>query len=577
MDQADFSTINQNSPNTPPPPPPAKKEPPWWGLFVPKLVTVFREGYSGTMLRGDMIAGLTVAVVALPLSMALAIASGTTPDRGLITAVVAGFLISALGGSRFQIGGPTGAFVVIVYDIIHRHGYDGLVIATLIAGLMLIAFGLARLGTYIKYIPYPVITGFTSGIALIIFSSQINDLLGLRLADIPPGFVDKWQALISALPHLDLPTTGVAALTLGLILAIRRLRPTWPAFLVGVTGGAIAVWAFGLPVETIGSRFGGIPQTLPAPHLPSVTLERIAALFPEALTIALLAGIESLLSAVVADGMTGRKHRSNCELVGQGIANLAAGLMGGFCATGAIARTATNIRAGAHSPVAGMVHAVALLAFILVAAPLASYLPLASLAATLVVVAWNMSEHQHFRHLLHAPPGDRLMLLSTFGLTVLVDLTVAIQVGVVMAAILFTHRMAHAVEAESGVKLIAEDINEFADHDRIAYDPAVGKGERSDTAAGQAVYTINGPFFFGVAAKVGDVLDQIGKPPKVFVIDMSNVPVIDATAAHALEAAIATCQKHGSEVHLRGVRRHLRQVLQDLGLIDGNGVRFVDS
>lgn len=576
MDKTSPSTIDQSSPSDPLAPAPFRPAPlPWWGLFIPKLFTVLREGYGATMFRGDLIAGLTVAVVALPLSMALAIASGTTPDRGLITAVIAGFLISALGGSRFQIGGPTGAFVVIVYDIIHRHGYDGLVIATLIAGVMLIAFGLARLGTYIKYIPYPVITGFTSGIALIIFSSQINDLFGLKIKDAPPEFIDKWHVLLQALPNLDLPTTGVAACTLGLILLARRLRPTWPAFLIGVTGGAVAVWAFQLPVETIGSRFGGIPQTLPAPHLPAVSLEKIRALLPEALTIALLAGIESLLSAVVADGMTGRKHRSNCELVGQGIANVAAGMMGGFCATGAIARTATNIRSGAHSPVAGMIHALALLAFILVAAPLASYLPLASLAATLVVVAWNMSEYQHFRHLLHSPPGDRLMLLTTFGLTVLVDLTVAIQVGVVMAAILFMHRMAHAVEAESGVKLIAEDVNEFADTERTAYEPSAPTAGRNQAAT--VVYTINGPFFFGVASKVGDVLEQIGKPPKVFIIDMHNVPVIDATATHALQAAIATCHQHGTIVQLRGVRPLPRAVLQDMGLVDGTGVQFVDA
>jgi SulP family sulfate permease len=548
-----------------------------WGLYVPKLITVLREGYSLAKLRGDVMAGLTVAVVALPLSMALAIASGTTPDRGLITAVVAGFLISALGGSRFQIGGPTGAFVVIVYDIIQRHGYDGLVLATLMAGVIMIAFGLARLGTYIKYIPYPVITGLTSGIALIIFSSQIKDLLGLSLEEVPPGFVAKWEALVAALPSVSPPALGVAALTLALIVLLRRFRPTWPAFLIGVSAGAIAVWAFGLPVETIGSRFGGIPQTIPAPHMPSFTWAQVQDLLPDALTIALLASIESLLSAVVADGMTGRRHRSNCELVGQGVANLAAAAMGGFCATGAIARTATNIRSGAHSPISGMIHALALLAFILVAAPLASYLPLASLAATLVVVAWNMSEHHHFRHLLKAPPGDILMLLATFFLTVLVDLTVAIQVGVVMAAILFMHRMAHAVEAESGVKLIADDVNEFTTPDtRPAYDPsaqkATGPAQR-DTA----VYTINGPFFFGVAAKLQDVLDQIGGPPKRFVIDMANVPVIDATAAHALETVVETCRKSDTALILRNVRPGPRTVLHKLGLIDAQTVHFEDT
>jgi SulP family sulfate permease len=549
---------------------PSPRRPSGWALFVPKLVTVLREGYGLSSLRADALAGLTVAIVALPLSMALAIASGAGPEKGLITAIVAGFLISALGGSRFQIGGPTGAFVVLVYATIQKHGYDGLVLATLMAGALLVVLGLARVGTFIKYIPYPVVTGFTSGIALIIFSSQVKDLLGLDLAAPPAALIAKWQAMAAALPTADGASIGVAGLTLGLILVVRRLRPTAPAFLVGISAGAVAVWAFGLPVETIGDRFGALPRTLPLPSLPEVSVDRMAEVLPAAITIALLAGIESLLSAVVGDGMTGRKHRSNCELVGQGVANMASALFGGLPATGAIARTATNIRAGARSPVAGMLHAAALLLFMLVAAPLAGTLPLASLAAVLVVVAWNMSEHDRFRHILRAPPGDILVLLTTFALTVLVDLTVAIEVGVVMAAVLFTHRMARAVEAESGTSLIAEDVADGPPADRTPYRP-VAEG------SGVVVYAINGPFFFGVAARLGDVLDSIGGTPRVLVIDMTNVPLIDASAEHALEDVVGKCARKGIAVRLRGVRPPLRRFLETMGVTRHGDVTFEDA
>lgn len=556
---------------TPPPPLTPTPAATGWTLFIPKLVTVLREGYGLDALRADALAGLTVAIVALPLSMALAIASGAGPREGLVTAIVAGAMISAFGGSRFQIGGPTGAFVVLVYATIAEHGYDGLLLATFMAGVLLVLFGLARLGTFIKYIPYPVVTGFTAGIALIIFSSQVKDLLGLRLDTLPAAFFAKWSAMIDALPTADGPTLAVALGTLGLIVAVKRWRPGAPVFLIGITAGAVAVWALGLPVETIGGRFGEIPRAFPRPHLPDLSLDRMAEVFPAAFTIALLAGIESLLSAVVADGMTGRKHRSNCELVGQGLANTASALFGGLPATGAIARTATNVRSGARSPVAGILHAAFLLVFMLVAAPLAAYLPLASLAAVLVVVAWNMSEHERFRHLMKAPPGDILVLLSTFALTVVVDLTVAIQVGVVMAAILFMHRMARAVEAESGVSLIERDAADAPPAEREPYAPATPESE------GAVVYKINGPFFFGVAAKVGDVLDTIGGRPRVFVIDMANVPVIDATAEHALEGVIDRCARHGVPVRLVGVRPQPRRVLETMGLLRRPGVTLADG
>lgn len=441
---------------------PARGRVPLWHLFVPKLITVLREGYGLSDLRSDAIAGLTVAIVALPLAMALAIASGTTPDKGLLTAVIAGFLISALGGSRFQIGGPTGAFVVVVFNVIQQHGYDGLVLATLMAGLILMVSGFARLGTWIKYIPEPVVTGFTAGIAVIIFSSQVKDLLGLSIEKVPAEFIEKWESFWSARDTLNLSAVIVAGVALAVIIGLRRFVPRLPGFLIAVVGASIAVYLLHLPVETIGSKFGGIPDTLPSPVMPSITLARLAELAPSAFTIAFLAGVESLLSAVVADGMTGRRHRSNCELVAQGIANVASAMFGGMPATGAIARTATNIKSGARSPVAGMLHAVFVLLFMLVLAPLAVFVPLASLGAVLVIVAWNMSEVHKFWHLLRAPLGDRVVLILTFGLTVLVDLTVAIEVGVVLAAILFMHRMAEVVSVQQGIQIIEEDVDDFA-------------------------------------------------------------------------------------------------------------------
>ncbi len=541
---------------------------PHWHLFVPKLVTVLRQGYGPAALRNDAVAGLTVAIVALPLAMALAIASGTTPDKGLYTAIVAGFLISALGGSRFQIGGPTGAFVVVVFNVIAQHGFDGLVAATLMAGAMLVAAGLLRLGTWIKYIPQPVVTGFTAGIAVIIASSQVKDLLGLGIDQVPAAFLQKWAAFWEYRGTLDPVTLAVAAGSLAAIAGLRRFAPRLPGFLVAVGGGALAVWGLGLPVDTIGSRFGGIPSSLPVPAWPDVPWSRIPELVPSAATIAFLAGVESLLSAVVADGLTGRRHRSNCELVAQGIANLASGLFGGLPATGAIARTATNIRSGARSPLAGMLHAVFLLAFMLVLAPLASFVPLASLAAVLVVVAWNMSEVERFRHLMAAPPADRAALLLTFGLTVLVDLTVAIEVGVVVAAVAFMHRMAQVVEIQSNVRLIDEDVDDF---DRPADDVC---GPRTDLPDGVAVFRINGPFFFGVANRLSEVLDQIGHPPKIFILDLRAVPLIDATGVGALSDLVDHCGRAGTAVILAGLRKQPRRVVDAMGLGDTRGVVF---
>ncbi|MYZ49811.1 STAS domain-containing protein [Rhizobiales bacterium L72] len=542
----------------------AFRRPPAWHLFVPKLVTILRQGYGAAEFRVDAIAGLTVAIVALPLAMALAIASGSTPDKGLVTVVVAGVLISALGGSRVQIGGPTGAFVVVVFNVIQAHGYDGLVLATLMAGLMLVVAGLARLGTWIKYIPEPVVTGFTAGIAVIIFTSQVKDLLGLEMASVPAEFLEKWPAFWEARASISPTTLAVSFGALALILAMRRWAPRWPAFLVAVTVASVAAWALGLELDTIGSVFGGIPSTLPAPQFPEMSLERVTTLLPSAFTIAFLAGVESLLSAVVADGMTGGRHRSNCELVAEGVANTASALFGGLPATGAIARTATNIRSGARSPVAGILHAGFVLLFMLVAAPLAAYVPLASLAAVLVIVAWNMSEIDKFRHLLSAPIGDRLVLLLTFGLTVLVDLTFAIEVGVVLAAILFMHRMAEVVTVQHGASPIEEDVDDFAR-------TSAPSDQRADLPQGVDVFQLRGPLFFGAAGRLIELLDRGWQHPRVFIVRMREVPFVDTSGVGALRDFVKRCKAMGTKVIVTGVQPQPRQILTQMGFGPGQG------
>jgi len=539
-----------------------------WALFVPKLVTSFREGYGAEQFRHDFIAGLTVAIVALPLAMALAIASGTTPDKGLVTAIVAGFLISALGGSRFQIGGPTGAFVVVVFNVIAQHGYDGLVLATLMAGIMLIGAGFMRVGTFIKYIPQPVVTGFTSGIAIIIATSQIKDFLGLPVEKVPGEFFDKVKVLGAALPQTGLATVAVALAALGIILVLRRYRPAWPGFLIAVAFTSLAVWAFQIPTDTIGSRFAGLEPSFSLPPFPDVSFARLTELFPSAFTIAFLAGVESLLSALVADSMTARRHRSNCELVAQGVANCASALFGGLPATGAIARTATNIRSGAKSPVAGMLHAIFLLVFMLAAWPLTAYVPLAALAAVLMIVAWNMSEIDKFRHLMRAPAGDRIVLVITFLLTVAVDLTVAIEVGVVLAAFLFMHRMSEAVEVQANIKLIDEDVRDDAPHMSRPV-------SREELPPGVIASVIRGPFFFGVAMRLGETLDRIGKPPRVFILRMRAVPMVDGSGATAIKALIEHCHRHGTALIMTGVQAQPRQVLQEMGIIGDPRVTLV--
>ncbi|MFK0691225.1 SulP family inorganic anion transporter [Mesorhizobium sp. IMUNJ 23033] len=526
-------------------------------LFTPKLVTVLREGYTLEHFRADAIAGLTVAIVALPLSMAIAIASGVSPERGLYTSIVGGFIISALGGSRFQIGGPAGAFIVLVAATTARVGVDGLLLATMMAGIFLLVIGYLRLGTYIKFIPYPVTVGFTAGIAVIIFSGQIVELFGLKLAGKEPGpLVPKLMAVGEAAGTINLSATFVAVLTIVAIALLKRWRPKWPAMLIAIGLASVIVALLSLPAETIGTRFGGIPRSLQWPAFPSVSLARMIDVLPDAIAFALLGAIESLLSAVVADGMTGRRHRSNCELVAQGFANIASALFGGICATGTIARTATNVRAGAHGPVSGMIHAVILLVLMLVAAPLASYIPLAALAGVLAVVCWNMVEKQAFATLLRTSRGDALVLLATFLIVVFRDLTEGIVVGFVLGSILFIDRMAKSIAVEADQSLVPEDVADSAS----TYDSS----EASD--ADTVVYRISGAFFFGAASTVGTVLDRIADQRKNFILDCSAVPFFDSTAANVIEGAAHKARRAGVRFIIAGASPQTRRMLINHGV-----------
>jgi sulfate permease, SulP family len=442
---------------------------------------------------------------------------------------------------------------------VERHGYDGLVLATIMAGLMMLAVGFLRLGTFIKYIPFPVTVGFTAGIAVIIFASQVKELLGLDLAKEPAALLPKLAAIWSSLHTVNPAAVALSVLAVALIVGLRRYRPKWPGLLIAVGVAAMLTFLLNLEVATIGSRFGGVPRTLPAPSLPPFDLAKIHAVLPDAIAIAMLGAIESLLSAVVADGMTGRRHRSNCELVAQGTANIAAVTFGGMCVTGTIARTATNVRAGARGPVSGMLHAVYILLFMLIAAPLASYIPLASLGAVLAVVAWNMAEKEEFVGLLRSSWGDAVVLAATFLLTILEDLTVAIAVGVTLGAFLFLHRMAEAVEVETGAQLVAKDVADTSGAARPTYVPGALDGD-------VLVYRISGAFFFGATAAVRSVLDRIGEHPKMFVLDFTDVPLVDSTAAKALEAFVHKLQGSGTRVYFAGASKGVLRSLLVAGL-----------
>ncbi|WP_246831383.1 SulP family inorganic anion transporter [Pseudotabrizicola formosa] len=517
--------------------------------FMPKLMTVLREGYTGRDFRADVLAGLTVAIVALPLSMAIAIASGVGPERGLYTTIIGGFLVSALGGSRFQIGGPAGAFIVLVSACVMQIGIEGLILATFLSGLLLMVAGALRLGTYIKFIPYPVTVGFTAGIAVIIFASQMKDLFGLQLAGPEPAeIVHKVGALWEARGTVTPMALVVALATIGMILGIKRLRPGWPNLLIAIVAAAAGVAMLGLPVETIGSRFGDLPRLPPLPALPQMSAEAVLAALPYAVSFTLLGAIESLLSAVVADGMSGRQHRSNIELVAQGVANLGSALFGGFCVTGTIARTATNVRAGSRGPVSGMLHALFVLGFMLVAAPLAAFIPLAALAGLLAVVAWNMAEKEEFWALVKSSKGDAMVVIVTFLLVVFRDLTEGIVVGFALGGLVFIRRMSEAAQVEAAV--------------------VPDRPERGGADRDRVVYRLHGPYFFGAAARLGAVLDRIADHPRAFVVDFSDVPFIDSSGARSFELLAHKIARKGGQLYLTGARPEVRLALLAQGARD---------
>lgn len=509
-------------------------------MFRPKLFTTLKD-YSTRQFLADSAAGVVVGIVAIPLAVAFAIASGVTPDKGLLTAVIAGFIVSALGGSRVQIGGPTGAFIVIVYGIVQKYGVDGLILSTCMAGVILMVMGFAGFGTAIKFIPHTVVVGFTSGIAVIIFSSEMKDFLGLRVASLPAEFAHKWQVIFAHAGEANATAVGIACFTTLLIAVWPRISRRFPGAFVALIVTSAAVHFFRWPVETIGSRFGDLPHTIPMPHLPVITLEAVQRLIQPASTIALLGAVESLLSAVVADGMIGSRHRSNTELIAQGVANIACALFGGMPATGAIARTATNVKNGGRTPIAGIIHAITILAAMLFFGQWIKLVPTACLAGILVIVSYNMSEWRSFLEILRGSRGGIVVLLTTFGLTVFADLTVAIEIGMVMAAFVFINRMTQL----TSVSVISREIQDSANDD--------GSSVTVPVPAGVDVFEINGPFFFGVASKFEEVTRVVAKKPVVRVLRLRNVTLIDSTGLRALKSFYHQSQKQGIRLLISGL------------------------
>jgi len=530
----------------------------WWVFskfakeLTPKLITSLQNGYSWSLLRKDAFAGLSVAIVAFPLAMALAVASGTTPDRGIATTIIGGFIIAAFGGSRTQIGGPAAAFAVVIYNVIQNHGYDGLLLATFMGGIFLVIAGFARLGAIIKYVPYSVIIGFTTGLALVIFTSQLRDFLGLPIETLPSAFIPRWHLYWQNLWNLDWRTVGVAmASLLGLIL-IRKKFPKIPVLLFIVCISSLCVWLFQLEITTIGSKFGKIPASLPHPQIPAWSIEKIVHVLPAALTIAFLAGIESLLCAVIADSMTGARHRSNAELIAQGIANMVTPLFGGIPVTATFARTATNIKAGAQTPIAGILNAVFVFIFITFFAKLAGYIPLATLAAILVLVAWDMSDVNKFIRLLKSADSERIILLVTFVLTVLADLTVAIQAGIIMSSFFFVLRMSRLThittpDDEDNSEILPDNLPDSV-----------------------KVYHVRGPFFFGAASRIKSVLDKQGKVTQsnIYILNLEDMPLIDATGVHVLTHFIDKCHRRGTTVIISGLNPQPSHTLRRMGARD---------
>lgn len=532
-------------------------------VFKPELFNSLKR-YNTRQFGSDLTAGIIVGIVALPMAIAFAIASGVAPEKGIVTAVIAGFIISALGGSKVQIGGPTGAFIIIVSGIVEQYGFNGLIVSTVMAGVILLVMGLAKLGTIIKFVPYPLIVGFTAGIALTIFSTQMKDLFGLDIAHVPSGFIEKWACYASHISTTSLAATILGVLSIVFIAIWQKYITRIPGSLVVIIIATAVVAIFNIPVETIGSRFGSLPQNLPPAKIPDMSFEMIRGLISPAITIAILGAIESLLSAIVADGMIGSKHNSNTELVAQGIANIVTPLFGGIPATGAIARTATNVKNGGRTPIAGMIHALVLLLMMLFLSNLSLLIPMPVLAAVLVVISYNMSGWKSFRSVLKSPRSDSVVMLVTFFLTIIFDLTVAIYSGMILASFLFMRRVSLA----SNVDIITDEFEYSEEDDPMAITKKV-------VAKGIEVYEVSGPFFFGVANKFRDEFDKISKHTEIIVLRMRNVPIIDATALNMLEQFYFDFQKKGIDVVLSGVNPVPLETMQRAGFIDIIGIENV--
>ena len=540
--------------------------------FRPRLLHCLRK-YNRKTFIADVMAGIIVVIVALPLAIAFGIASGVTPEKGIITAIVAGFVISALGGSKVQIGGPTGAFIIIIYGIIQQYGLEGLTIATIMAGVFLILFGLLHLGTIIKYIPYPIVVGFTSGIAVTIFTTQVKDLFGLSISNLPSDFIEKWQCYAANFSTADLWSSIVGIASVAVIMLMPKINKKIPGSLVAIIIMTVLAlllkqYAGVTTIETIGDRFS-ISNSLPQAGMPHVTWETIKSLVSPALTIAILGAIESLLSAAVADGVIGDHHNSNTELVAQGVANLASPIFGGIPATGAIARTMTNINNGGRTPIAGIVHAVVLLLIFLFLMPLAKYIPMACLAGVLVVVSYGMSGWRSFLALMNNPKSDVTVLLITFFLTIIFDLTVAIEVGLIIACLLFMRRMSETTD----VKVISDEINPDEEYSSLE----LGNLEHLTIPKGVEVYEINGPYFFGAGNRFEEIMATFGDRPKVRVIRMRKVPFVDSTGIHNLTNLCLMSKKEGIQIVLSGVTQKVDAQLTKAGFQDIVGTENICS
>ena len=528
--------------------------------FEPKLLTILKNGYSLQNFYADLTSGVIVGIISLPLAIAFAIASGVKPEQGLYTAIVAGFLIAAFGGSRVQVSGPTGAFIVVVYGIVAQYGYNGLAIATLMAGVLLIVMGITRMGVFIKYIPYPVIIGFTSGIAVIIFSSQIKDFLGLQTASNPAEFIEKCRVIAESISTVNLYALMIGLLAIITILFFQKYQPKIPGTLAAIILTTIIVWFFDLPVDTIGSRFGSVPNQFPELSFPDFSWRDIRSLFSPAITIALLGAIETLLSAVVSDGMIGTRHKSNMELIGQGIGNIFSPMFGGIPATGAIARTAANVKNGGRTPVSAIIHAVTLLLILLFLGSYAAHIPMAALSAILIVVAYNMSEWRNAKQLFYAPKSDVAVLLVTFFLTVLIDLTVAIEVGIVIAAILFIRRMTE-VSQYGYITHELKKTEEFDDDEQL-------KPNMTNIPKGVEIFELQGALFFGAAEQFKDAIRTISDKPKILILQMTQVLAVDATGIHSLEELLNSSKADGITLIIAGIHSQPLFAVEKAGLAD---------